>query len=255
MIDKLLCFDNGFIKFENSFLRICAAYKPEKAYLALFDGKFYCYEFRHHICLDSPTNKMPLACGIFDEAFAPVFLFGNSNILKEEFYREHPQTEKEHIIILEKEPVKEEATKEEIEETIEEQEEILKIRKDFENPLKNDEIIDLLGKENEPDTYWQCNGKAFLEKFEKGKEEKELSVLIPGSRWCKPSDEEYIMGIIFDENEEPMYLCYGFENMWTEEPPKDFEGYSQWIPKNFADPHEEGYWVIYINAVTGERVK
>lgn len=238
MIDKLLCFDNGFIKFENNFSHVCAAYKPEKAYLALFDGKLYCYEINHHIFLNSPIDKMPVACGIFDASGYPVFTFGNASILKEEFYRKYPQQEKE--------PEKAEETTDKTQEEIKEE--------PIEH-LNDDEIINLLDKTNEPSTYWQCNAKAFLQKFETGKEEKELSVLIPGSRWCKPNDEEYIMGIIFDENEEPMYLCYGFENLWSEEPPEELDGYSQWIPKSFAEPHEEGYWVIYVNAVTGERVK
>lgn len=253
MIDKLLCFDNGFIKFENNFLRICAAYKPEKAYFALFDGKFYCYEFKHHICLKSPIGKMPIGCGIFDNFYKPVFMFGNSNILKEEFYREYSQTENEKPIVLEKEPIKEQIIEQAIEPTEKDTNE--EIKEEFNTLGQDEEIIDFLEEANEPNTYWQCNAKAFLEKFESGTEETELSALIPGSRWCKPHDEEYIMGIIFDEDEQPMYLCYGFENMWSENPPKDFEGYSQWIPKNFAEPHEEGYWVIYINAVTGERVK
>lgn len=263
MIDKLLCFDNGFIKFEDNFSRICAAYKPLEAYLVLFDGKLFCYEFSHHVSISSPINKLPSACGIFNKLGKPVFLFGNSGALKEEFYRTHPLAEEKNIPTIKeseepvlKEPILKEPT---VEEAIQEEpktEELLELDDCLnEESLNNDEIVDLLSKNDEPQTFWQCNSRAFLEKLASGTEEKELSSLIPGSRWSKPNDEDYVMGVIFDENDEPMYLCYGFENVWSENPPKDFDGYSQWIPKNFAEPHEEGYWVIYINAVTGERVK
>lgn len=260
MIDKLLCFDNGFIKFEDKFSRICAAYKPEKAYLALFDGKLFCYEFLHHISLNSPIKKLPSACGVFDKFGAPVFLFGNSGALKEEFYRTHPLADQTNISPIKEmpiqKPVPEEPALEEVTQKELKIEESLPTEEDLnKNDLSNDEIIELLSENDEPQTYWQCNAKAFLEKLSSGEEKTELSVLIPGSRWSKPSNEDYVMGVIFDENDEPMYLCYGFENVWSENPPRDFEGYSQWIPKNFAEPHEEGYWVIYINAITGERVK
>ena len=82
-----------------------------------------------------------------------------------------------------------------------------------------------------------------------------MSALIPGSKWVKIDGGEYIMGIIYDENSSPMYLCYGFPAFWSEEPPEKIDGYCQWIPENCSSPHERGYWVIYVNAVTGERVK
>ena len=249
MIDKLLCFDNGFIKFENNFSRICAMYKPENAYFALFDGKLYCYEFSHHILIDSPIKKLPCAFGIFDKFNNPVFISGNSSVLKEEFFKAHPPKEKDVLLTKTTILEKEESTKEP------EAEQELTIEQNEEKTLIDAEFTALLSENDEPQTFWQCNAKTFLEKLAAGEKEEELSSLIPGSRWSKPENEEYVMGVIFDENEDPMYLCYGFENVWSETPPEDFEGYSQWIPKNFADPHAEGYWVIYINALTGERVK
>lgn len=248
MIDKLLCFDNGYIKFEDNFSRISAAYKPENAYLAFWDKKLFCFDLQHHIQLELPIGKMPDACGIFDSLGTPVFLFGNSEPLKREFALLHPKNDTT-FHALENEPKNEVV---ELDPIIEEKKEASPATVDEgEAECAPDEACEFL----EPNTYWQCNARAFLEKLALGEEEKELSTLIPGSRWAKPQDEEYVMGVIFDEQEEPMYLCYGFENVWSETPPTDFEGYSQWIPKNFADPHDRGYWVIYINALTGERVK
>ena len=88
-------------------------------------------------------------------------------------------------------------------------------------------------------------------------EEEEMNLLIPGSKWVRIREDDvaYIMGIIYDEDGTPMYLCYGFPEPWSENPPENLEGYSQWIPLDCAHPHDQGYWVIYINAKTGERVR
>ena len=104
-----------------------------------------------------------------------------------------------------------------------------------------------------PETYWECNEKRFLEEFENNPENQLLGALIPGSKWV--SCPEYVLGIIYDEDNQPMYICYGFSLPWSEEPPEKLEGYCQWIPTDCARPKEEGFWVIYINAKTGERVK
>ena len=109
----------------------------------------------------------------------------------------------------------------------------------------------------EPNTYWDCNEASFLKMLEENPEEEEMNLLIPGSRWVRIREDgvEYIRGIIYDEDGTPMYLCYGFPEPWSENPPENLEGYSQWIPLDCAHPHDQGYWVIYINAKTGERVR
>ncbi len=108
-----------------------------------------------------------------------------------------------------------------------------------------------------PETYWECNEKELVQLLENNPEEKYMSDLIPGSKWVKiaQDDAKYILGVIYDEDSKPMYICYGFELGWSEEPPEKLEGYCQWIPKDCAKPHDEGYWVVYVNAKTGERVR
>ena len=109
--------------------------------------------------------------------------------------------------------------------------------------------------ENPPDNFWDCNKESFMEILNNNPENLTLSALIPGSVWVDITDENYIFGIIYDENNFPMYLCYGFSLPWSETPPENLEGYCQWIPLDFLAPHDEGFWVIYINAKTGERVR
>lgn len=106
---------------------------------------------------------------------------------------------------------------------------------------------------DEPNSFWDVNKEEFLSIFSSSPEDDCLSTLIPGSKWV--SRENYVLGIIYDEYSSPMYLCYGFSLPWSETPPESLEGYSQWIPRDCTRPHENGYWVVYVNARTGERVR
>ena len=106
-----------------------------------------------------------------------------------------------------------------------------------------------------PETFWDVNEKDFNRLFESSPEDAYMNSLIPGSKWVRRDEENYVLGIIYDEYSQPLYLCYGFMLPWSEEPPEKLEGYSQWIPKDCAHPHDDGYWVVYINAKTGERVR
>ncbi len=106
-----------------------------------------------------------------------------------------------------------------------------------------------------PESFWDCNEDKFNGLFSNYPENENLTGLIPGSKWVDIEDEGYVFGVIYDENNSPMYICYGFPLPWDEEPPERLEGYCQWIPVNCTRPHDDGYWVIYINAKTGERIK
>lgn len=108
--------------------------------------------------------------------------------------------------------------------------------------------------ETTPESFWDCNKHTFDEAFLKNPENTALSSLIPGSKWVDILEDNYVLGIIVDEDNLPLYVCYGFPLPWSENPPEKLEGYCQWIPLDFSHPHDDGYWVIYINAKTGERV-
>lgn len=107
-----------------------------------------------------------------------------------------------------------------------------------------------------PTSFWECSAAAMEQLFEERPAEEELAMLIPGSRWAQVENDgaPYIVGMIYDDDREPLFLCYGFPMPWAEDPPEVLEGYSQWVPKDFSHPHDDGYWMIYVNARTGERV-
>ena len=119
------------------------------------------------------------------------------------------------------------------------------------------EVLDvpIITNDTPPDSFFDCNKQTYEDIFKNYDENVELSQLIPGSKWANVTDENYVFGIIYDEDNIPLYLCYGFPLPWCETPPEKLEGYCQWIPVDFLSPHDDGYWVIYINAKTGERVR
>lgn len=87
--------------------------------------------------------------------------------------------------------------------------------------------------------------------------EENLSKLIENSSWVKIDtdiDNKYhIVGIISHQND-IRYICYGVPGRYGQEPPIEMRNYSQWLPVDTLDPYNNGYWVMYQDADTGENV-
>ena len=120
-------------------------------------------------------------------------------------------------------------------------------------PIPDESVLYEELQKTPPESFWDCNQLSFNEILTSNPENTILSELIPGSKWVNV--EDYVLGVIYDESDLPLYICYGFPLPWSETPPEKLEGYCQWVPVDFQKPHEEGFWVIYINAQTGERVR
>ncbi len=108
---------------------------------------------------------------------------------------------------------------------------------------------------------------AFVEKlkpqidklFEKNPTEENLQKLIPHSKWAKIEYEDdgdfYVFGIMYDENSQPKYVCYGVPAVYEEEAPKELSGFPIWLPLDKQNEKGFGYWLTYQDAVTGEPIK
>ena len=83
----------------------------------------------------------------------------------------------------------------------------------------------------------------------------ELEELISNSKWVKIDFEndgnEYVLGLIY-EGFDLKYICYGVPGKFNTEAPKQL-GECQWLPLNPKLP-EDGYFVIYQDALTGEKI-
>lgn len=89
--------------------------------------------------------------------------------------------------------------------------------------------------------------------------EKNLQNLIPSSKWVKVEYEDdgdfYVFGLLYDDNENVQYVCYGVPAVFEEQPPKELSGYPIWLPLDRENRKGFGYWLTYQDASTGEPVK
>lgn len=81
-----------------------------------------------------------------------------------------------------------------------------------------------------------------------------LENVIESSKFCKVDTDDgyYVFGLIYD-NENVKYLCYGVPAENNSSPPKELEGYCQWLPTD--SENSSGFWISYQDAVTGKNVK
>lgn len=95
------------------------------------------------------------------------------------------------------------------------------------------------------------------ELFDRYPPEENLNKLIDESYWVKINtdtvNKHYVVGII-KNNKDIKYICYGVPGSYNQEPPTEMREYSQWLPTDISDPYNNGYWVMYQDAETGENV-
>ena len=86
-----------------------------------------------------------------------------------------------------------------------------------------------------------------------------LEKIIPNSRWVKvdydKNQEYYVLGLIYEDEEEPVYISYGIPSNNSNNPPEDLKEFAQWLPIDFNNPDKEGYWIVYQDAVDGKTLK
>ncbi len=62
----------------------------------------------------------------------------------------------------------------------------------------------------------------------------------------------YIAGLI-RENDRVKYICYGIPGPYSVLPPAGWQGFSSWVPANGY--YGMGYWMMYLDAATGQTVQ
>ena len=243
MIDKLIILNKnndllkeGFIKIEDSKI-LTVAFTGEKGdYRYCIDGCVGDFNFKN--CYKTTCSNAPKNAGIFliENNIAYLTLFcGDKEKIKCEFSKKANVTvgdysEKVNTVATPTEPAYKETG--------------YVLPENFIAPPS--EV---------PESFFDCNKDKFNEILFNNQPNRALMDLIPESKWVDVENENYTFGIIYDENDSPLYICYGFDLGWSEEPPEKLEGYCQWIPLDYNDPQGNGLWVIYINAQTGERLK
>ncbi|MGN1200684.1 MAG: hypothetical protein ACI4R8_00265 [Candidatus Caccovivens sp.] len=95
--------------------------------------------------------------------------------------------------------------------------------------------------------------------FENNPVEDKLQQLIPDSKFVKVEYEDdgdfYVFGLLYDENQNIKYVCYGVPAIFEQQPPKELSGYPIWLPLDKQNAQGFGYWLTYQDAVTGEPIR
>ena len=91
--------------------------------------------------------------------------------------------------------------------------------------------------------------------FDTSQPDQVLEQIIPDSKFCKVSQEDgyYVFGIIYENGKEKC-ICYGIPSDYSQVPPKEIEGFSQWLPIDANNYQGKGYWMTYQDAVTGDNI-
>ncbi|MDD4210908.1 MAG: hypothetical protein PHC46_00745 [Clostridia bacterium] len=122
-----------------------------------------------------------------------------------------------------------------------------------------EEIEDVEQDEADYDTFYKEVKDQIDSLFETYQRESALEEIIPNSHFVRvdfnSDGNSYIFGIIYDENSNPEYIVYGVPSLYTKIPPTELEGYYQWLPLDLEKPEEDGYWLMYQNALNGEHIK
>jgi hypothetical protein len=108
----------------------------------------------------------------------------------------------------------------------------------------------------DPTSFWEQVQEQLDDLFANYPEEKTLSKLMPDTKWVKVDYDNngryYVVGVI--GKDKPQFVVYGVPSRYSLQPPKELDGYCQWIPID-DNPRGTGYWLMYQDAITGESVK
>lgn len=112
--------------------------------------------------------------------------------------------------------------------------------------------------EPEPETFFDGIKEQIETLFGKYPEEEFLSQIIPDSKWVKIDNDDkgeyYVVGLLYEDNK-IKYICYGVPSIYSDTPPKELAGFSQWLPIDSGKEQGFGYFITYQDAETGENVK
>lgn len=120
-------------------------------------------------------------------------------------------------------------------------------------PDKEDKI-----NQGEPTFYEQVKPQidALFAKYE---EYELLEKIIPNSKWSKivydKDGNYYVLGLLYNEIGEVVYICYGMPALSRNNPPDDLEDYAGYLPKDINNPDGEGYFIVCQDALTGKTLK
>ena len=123
---------------------------------------------------------------------------------------------------------------------------------------KNEEDNNIEDKNQEVSFYEQIKPQidALFAKYEKYEL---LEEIIPNSKWTKIIYDNdgnfYVLGLIFNEQANVLYICYGMPSRDRNVPPEELKEYAGWLPIDSNNPSGEGYFIVCQDAESGKTLK
>lgn len=119
----------------------------------------------------------------------------------------------------------------------------------------NTSIVTQSAKNTRPLSFFDKISEQINALFETYTKEIKLEQMLPDTKWVRidydNNGKYYCIGLI---GSRPDYICYAVPTIYTETPPKELDGYCQWLPLDSLSPKQNGYWLLYQDAITGESV-
>ena len=116
-----------------------------------------------------------------------------------------------------------------------------------------EEVNQIIDKELKRDDFFGLIDEQVDELFSKFPLDEKLGSVVPNSKWVRVDYEnngkEYILGLIYEEGD-VKYICYGVPSKFDVAPPPELQPYSQWLQLDGDD----GFWVMYQDAKTGDSI-
>lgn len=129
----------------------------------------------------------------------------------------------------------------------------LTLEEKFEN--SEEEIEELI--DQELGNFYTLIKEQIDELFNRYPKDVRLSEIIPNSSWVRVDYEgnghEYVVGLI-KENDKVKFICYGVPSKYNTTLPDNLEEFSQWIPLDSDAPEEDGFYLMFQDAITGDSI-
>lgn len=111
---------------------------------------------------------------------------------------------------------------------------------------------------DENSTYYESVKWQLEEMFNQYPRYEIMEKAVDNSKFVKVeyNNSHYLVGILNDpESQEVNFILYAVPGKFSNSTPEELKGYAQWVPLDKNSPNEDGYWLMFQSAKTGENVE
>ena len=122
-----------------------------------------------------------------------------------------------------------------------------------------EDIEKLIDEEMDEGNFYELIKEQIDDLFARFPRNETLESIVDNSKWVTINyddvQNDYVVGLLYDEEGKLEFVAYGVPGNIDNQPPSQIIEYSQWLPLDPKKPNEEGYWVMFQDAMTGDSVR